>query len=330
MTDKHKATQRAARVEDSAALGDRTPAWIELVLGMSCNCRCRACPSSHHDGGEPMSSREIAAWLERGRRLGATGAWFGGGEPTLHPSLPSAVARARKLGYQRVRLQTNALRLAYADYAHKLVRAGVSEISVPVLGANGHSYDAFTRREGSYELLVQGIRNVAALGASVEGDVLITAQSMDRMAEAVERFADLGLSRFTFWLVSMHGLDAQRHAHRLPAMEALAPHLQRAMERAESLGAGAATLHTPPCVLARRHRPRYVHAGTWRLLVKTPGAAPFWAEQSPMEGGHYLPGCGACAWRGRCLGLRADYLEIHGGEQFVPLEQTRADKEEES
>ena len=294
--------------------------WIELVLGMSCNCRCQACPSSYHSSGEPMSTREIAVWLKRGRQRGATGVWFGGGEPTLHPGLLAAVARARQLGYQRIRVQTNALRLAYPAYAEKLVHAGATEISVPLLGADEASYDAFTRRERSFELLVQGIRHVAALGVRVEGDVLITAQSAGQLAEAVERFAELGLAHFYFWLVSLHGLDEGQHSHRLPTMTALVPQLQRALERAEAQKIDATTLHTPPCVLAPKYRRRYVHAGTWRLLVVTPGNEPFRAEESPMEGGVFLTGCAACAWRQRCLGLRADYLKVHGGDPFAPLD----------
>lgn len=293
--------------------------WIELVIGMDCNCRCRACPSAVHDGGQPMDTREVAAWLRRGRQRGASGVWFGGGEPTLHPGLLPAVKRARQLGYQRVRVQTNALRLAYDAYAERLVGAGVGELSVPVLGADEAAYDAFTRREGSFGLLVQGIENLLSHGARVEGDVLITATSAGRLTEAVERFAALGVARFNFWLVSLHGLDAGQHAHHLPTMQQLAPHLQRAMARAEELGAPAVTLHTPPCVLDAAHRSRYVHAGAWRLLVVTPGGEPFRAEDSPMEGGAYLPTCEACAWRRRCLGMRDDYLQVHGGEGFEPL-----------
>lgn len=314
MTDQEK--RDAARDEGAPPGLD----WIELVLGMECNCRCRACPSSYHSGGAPLSTKEIARWLRRGRQRGAAGVWFGGGEPTLHPGLLPAAARARQLGYQRVRVQTNALRLAYPAYTHKLVRAGVGEISVPVLGVDAAAYDAFTRREGSFELLTEGIKNATALGVRVEGDVLMTAQSASRQTEMTERFAALGVDRFNFWLVSLHGLDAGQHAHRLPHMAELIPHLQRALERAEALGVGAVTLHTPPCVLPRALRRCYVHAGTWRLLVVTPGNEPFMAEDSPMEGGVYLPGCDACSWRRRCLGLRADYLEVHATDAFVPLD----------
>ncbi len=293
--------------------------WIELVMGMDCNCRCQTCPSGLHGGGGAMDTKEVAAWLRRGRRRGASGVWFGGGEPTLHPGLVAAVKRARQLGYQRVRVQTNALRLAYEAYAERLVGAGADEFSVPLLGADAAAYDAFTRREGSFDLLVQGMENLLGHGTRVEGDVLITAASAGRLTEMVERFAGLGVARFNFWLVSLHGLDAEQQAHHLPTMQALVPHLQQAMDRAEELGAPATTLHTPPCVLDAAHHHRYVHAGTWRLLVVTPGGEPFMAQDSPMEGGVYLRTCEACSWRGRCLGLRADYLAAHGDSGFEPL-----------
>ena len=38
-----------------------------------------------------------------------------------------------------------------------------------------------------------------------------------------------------------------------------------------------------------------------------------------MEGGRYLPGCDGCAYRPRCGGLRADYLDRFGGEEFRPV-----------
>lgn len=293
--------------------------WIELVLSMQCNLRCRACPATHQASSETMSSRQIAGWLRRGREQGASGVWFGGGEPTLHPRLLGAVRRARQLGYSRVRLQSNGLRLAYPEFCERLVQAGVTEVAVPLVGADAAAYDAYTRHEGSFELLDRALENLRQLELPVEGDVLISAQSTDRLAETVQRFAAPGLRRFTFWLVSLHGLDRRRHGHFVPPMARLVPRLQRALDSAEALGVPASTLHTPPCVLTRPYRRWYQHSGSWNLLVVTPDGRSFRAELSPMEGGVYLPGCPRCSWRSRCLGLRDDYLELFGPEGFEPL-----------
>lgn len=297
--------------------------WIELVLGFECNCGCKACPSGMGAaGGEAMSSREIAAWLRRGRERGATGVWFGGGEPTLHPNLGSALARARQLGYRRIRLQTNGLRFAYPEYAERLVERGLGEVSVPIFGAGEEEHDAFARGEGSFALLQRGLTNLRRLGVRLEADLLITAQNMAGLADSVQSLSAAGVVGFNFWLVSMHGIDAAEHQHRVPAMAELTPHLSRALAAADELGLDAATLHTPPCVLPEQHRAAYIHAGAWRLLVVTPGNDSFMAEESPMEGGVYVDACAGCSWRERCLGLRADYLQLHGPAGFEPIPRT--------
>ena len=147
----------------------------------------------------------------------------------------------------------------------------------------------------------------------------MTSATVDHLARAVDAWAAVGLSAFTFWLVSLHGLDAEENAGQVPTMTELLPGLVGALERAAALGLEAATLHTPPCVLPPEHRGSYRHAGEWNLLVVTPGSEGFRAEDSPMEGGEYLEGCAGCSWRKRCIGLRRDYLDLHGGEEFRPI-----------
>lgn len=265
-----------------------------------------------------MPGKELIGWLKQGRTWGASGVWFGGGEPTLHPKLVGAVGKARELGYERIRLQTNGLRLAYAEYAVKMAAAGVGEVSLPILGADPAEHDAMARYPKAHELMMTGARNLARQGIRVEGDILIYSGVEDHLERTLSAAADQGLGAFTFWLVSLHGLDPARDAGLVPTMTSLVPGLVRAMDRAQELHLDATTLHTPPCVLPPQYRDRYRHAGAWDLLVITPGSEPFRAEASPMEGGVYLDGCGSCTWRDRCLGLRQDYLDLHGGGEFEP------------
>jgi hypothetical protein len=114
-------------------------------------------------------------------------------------------------------------------------------------------------------------------------------------------------------------MEAEGIEDLLPRMTDLMPHLESAFAAAERAGVEATSLHTPPCVLKPEHRKRYVHAGTWKLSVITPGSQPFAAEESPIEGGVYLEGCAGCAMRPECLGLRKDYLDLFGPDEFSPV-----------
>lgn len=293
--------------------------WIEIVVGFGCNCRCRVCPSATQAHAPDMSAEEIADWLSKSKESGAKHVWFGGGEPTLHPDLIPSIERARGLGYDRIRIQTNGLRFAYLPFTRRCLDAGANEFSLSIKGADANTHNRVTRNPGSFDHLIQGAKNLAAKGARVEGDVLITSVSMTRLADAVKRFSGLGVGRFTFWLASLFGMQGKGLEPLVPGMTDLMPHLESAFEAAERLGVTATTLHTPPCVLKPEHRRRYMHAGTWKLSVITPGSQPFAAEESPIEGGVYLESCADCDLRSGCLGLRKDYLDLFGPDEFAPV-----------
>jgi MoaA/NifB/PqqE/SkfB family radical SAM enzyme len=293
--------------------------WIEIVAGFGCNCRCRVCPSASQAQVPAMSAEEISGWLEQCRERGAKHVWFGGGEPSLYPDLVRSIERARELGYQRIRIQTNGIRFAYLPFTKRCLQAGANEFSLSIKGADADIHNQITQNPDSFGHLVQGARNLVAQGARVEGDILITTLSLPGLADAVERFAGLGLSRFTFWVASRFGMEEEGIEDLLPRMTDLAPHLESALEAAGRVGVEATSLHTPPCVLGERYRDYYVHAGTWKLSVITPGSEPFAAEDSPIEGGVYLESCADCEMRPDCLGLRKDYLDLFGPEEFNPI-----------
>lgn len=293
--------------------------WIELVVGFACNCRCRVCSAGAQDQTSRLDRADLEAWLDRGFGWGAKRVWFGGGEPSLHPDLAPAIAFGRALGYQTTRLQTNGLRLAYPAFIERLVESGLTEVSFSIKGGQAATHDAMTQVPGAFDLLRKATDFAVDAGLRVEADVLISKTSLSELELIVEGFADLGVEAFTFWVTSSHA--SQSHVKdQVPRLDALAEPLGQALDAARRAGVQASSLHTPPCVLAPADRAAYRHAGSYRLLVVVPGGQPFMAEHSPMEGGMYLPECERCSARKSCLGLRQDYLALHGPAGFVPLD----------
>lgn len=306
----------------SLPIARRRVQWIELSADYRCNNRCLGCFSAQAEGsaGPEMTSREIVQELDLGRKQGARWLWLGGGEPTLRPDLVGVVRAAKKLGYERIKLQTNGMRLAYPDYVRALADAGATEVNFSIKGATSATHDRLAQTPGSHELMVKGIAEARAKGLRVEADLLIYRSNVAELPEMVRTYAAQGIERFHLWLfLPMNDADPAL-AGEVARMSEVVPRLVEAMDLGLSPRPDFITsLHTPACTVPASHHASLFHAASLDLLVVNPGGYRFFLEESPIEGGRYLERCGACSMRGRCGGLREGYLRTFGDAEFQPL-----------
>ena len=293
--------------------------WVELTPSYRCNNRCLGCFASSPDAGAEMSDREVLDALARGRRDGATGLWLGGGEPTLARGALRIAHAARRMGYARVKLQTNGMMLAYPEYAQRARDAGVTEAAFSIKGATAATHDRLARTEGCFDLMLRGIERCRALGMDLEGDVLVYRSNAHELPDIVRDNLARGLARFRVWLLSaVSDPDARDE---VPRIADVTPHLTRAADQLpdDAPDDALVSLHTPPCTLPPGYERLRFFAPERGLRVVNPDGHAFLLEHSPIEGGAFLPRCEGCALRPRCNGPRADYLGLHGPDEFVPL-----------
>jgi MoaA/NifB/PqqE/SkfB family radical SAM enzyme len=291
--------------------------WLELTADYRCNQRCLGCFSALSDGPS-MTSREAAEALQRGYRDGARALWLGGGEPTLRRDVLAAAAAARRLGYTRVKLQTNGMLLASPGNAARAAAAGITEVAFAIKGATAATHDRFTRTPGAHALLLEAMAAARAAGLALEGDVLVYRDTAHELPAIVAEYTPRGVASWRVWLLAATGdPEADRQ---VPRIGEVIPHLTAAM----ALGLSDRTdfitsLHTPPCTVPAADRACLFFAREFGMRVVNPGGHDFLLENSPMEGGRYLPGCAGCAYHPRCGGLREDYLARFGEEEFRPV-----------
>ena len=84
------------------------------------------------------------------------------------------VATARRLGFARILLQTNGLRLTYGRYVDALVSAGVTDVSLNIKSHRAELHDRLSRKEGAYALLLGALRELARTPLRRHADVLVT------------------------------------------------------------------------------------------------------------------------------------------------------------
>ena len=142
---------------------------------------------------------------------------FVGAEPFAHPQLPHLVDAARRAGFERIRLHTDAGALAQAANAEGVVQAGIRHLEVVLLGASVETHDRLAGRPGLFEAALAGTRAFTAAAAMagaeifVSVDVPVCRHNVGELALASAAAARLGASAVTF---SVAGLSERPGAFR--------------------------------------------------------------------------------------------------------------------
>lgn len=290
--------------------------WLEVAAGYDCNLRCTGCFSCSADASQQMDSREALGWLRQGRVDGARHAWFGGGEPTLRRDFLPLLRAAKQLGYERIKVQTNGLLFAYPQLVERAVSAGMTEANLLLRSLDPATHDALCGREGAHALLTKALGNLRDR-VRLEGDVLVTTDTVEELPRLVSHYAGQGFARFSVWLFSAAGNPDL--APMVPRLSALGPRLEEAHAAARKAGVELVSLHTPHCAVKPDCWSLQFDPRGMDLFVANPGGHAFALHDSPMEQGQWVDACATCAVRGPCRGLRPDYLAVHGPGDARPL-----------
>ncbi len=145
--------------------------WLEITN--SCNLNCGHCYTKSGPDVPLFGTMQEQDWvtlLEDASENGCQMVQFIGGEPTMHPSLPTLIAQADSIGYNLIEVFSNGTKLsepvfqAYLD--HKV------HVAFSVYGPNAQIHDEVTRRPGSFERTVKTIRRVVDAGLSTRVGII--------------------------------------------------------------------------------------------------------------------------------------------------------------
>jgi len=254
--------------------------------------------------------------LANGRANGAETVLFGGGEPTICKELLALILYAKKTGYETINIKTNGMIYCYPDHARRAIKAGANLFTIPIWGP-AELHDRYACVPGAFERTEMAIKNLLDYGANVEIDLLVTKSNMESLAGSVERFAAVGVRHFSLWYLSLFGMEeaGADMAWELPRYKEALPFMREAMEAGKKAGSELIrTSHVPPCLMADIPE-HYAIIKDMDLLIVTPGNS-FKGEESPFERGVYIEACEGCCLQERCLGIREDYLRVHGAAEF--------------
>ena len=183
------------------------PVTASIEPANYCNLRCRQCPTGLGNINKSKQQLKledfkliIDALLPEVMYLNL----YFQGEPMINQSLPDMVAYASQHGIATC-ISTNGHFLS-KDTASRLKRAGLDKLIVSLDGADSESYNQY-RQGGSFETVLQGIRNAVDAGLRVELQCLLLSTTENRLDEIRKLGKELGVSRIKFKTAQFYNID---------------------------------------------------------------------------------------------------------------------------
>jgi len=138
----------------------------------ACNHKCAFCYNCPERGRRELTKEQITDGLRKIADLGCVFLVLSGGEPLTRPDFFDIAWAGKKLGFA-IRIYTNGY-LVDEIVARKLKELMPFEIEISFHGSRAESFDKLTGVPGSFDRVLQGIRNLRAQGLKVNMKCPIT------------------------------------------------------------------------------------------------------------------------------------------------------------
>jgi MoaA/NifB/PqqE/SkfB family radical SAM enzyme len=183
------------------------PKKVIMNVTYKCNNRCTFCATGTRTqfDGDLDRQREL---LVKYRKLGVRLLDFDGGEPTLNPNLFRLIRFARKLGYERVNVTTNARMASYDVFAGNLAASGVTSILTSIHGPDAQTHAQNVGVAEAFEQTCAGVRNLVKLapaGVELGANITITKSNYKKLGDVAALVLDLGLRWFNLQFLTPFG-----------------------------------------------------------------------------------------------------------------------------
>lgn len=182
--------------------GENKPRLVFWEVTKGCNLRCIHCRASATELSSPsdLSTSTALGIIDQIAAAANPILVLSGGEP-LYRSDIFQLARYGTDKGMRVALATNGT-LVTKQVARQIVDSGVRRVSISLDGADSLTHDTFRGIPGAFDAAVYGLRNLKALGMSVQINMTIAKHNARQLPKVLELAKSLGADALhTFLLV---------------------------------------------------------------------------------------------------------------------------------
>ncbi len=251
-------------------------------------------------------------------------------EPTQDPRLTGCIRKIRKDNDVKIILTTNARKLRDEIYCRQLIDAGVDVFSISLHGKDAKTHDALTRRKGSFEESILGLKNLLRLRNQDHPDNLrtdyevrinyvLTKSNLRSLKQTVLFFSgvseDSMIDRINFATIIPRGRGRENYSILMPGYKDILNEFNEVVILFRKISMKGnlpkTTLSGIPFCSYNHHR-KTLDLENLPMMIS--GSDEFFDMKSKQSF------CRRCMFDSSCCGIWDDYIEIHGNSSFLPIE----------
>ncbi|MCL5035518.1 MAG: radical SAM protein [Chloroflexi bacterium] len=302
---------------------------VDIKLGYSCNNDCIHCVTQDFRETciasglpEDLSTEDYEKELKDSRDRGYEMIVLTGGEPTIRKDLLYLIRRARDMGFS-IQMQTNGRRFADIDFVRQMLSIAPIHICIALHGHNAEIHDAISRRQGSFDQTVAGIKNMVCMGRPPSVKAVISRLNCACLPETVRFMISLGVKHIS--LTFPHGCGNARKYYReiVPGYSEVRPFVIEALNIILKHDISVDTEAFPFCILPgyERYAVEAYLDSERETLLKQYGDKEGEREWDKVrkEIKKKFQQCSRCKYDILCEGPWREYPEIFGEDEFCPV-----------
>lgn len=111
-----------------------------------------------------------------------------GAEPTLRPDLLEIIEYAKEIGFKKIEICSNCLKMDDKEYVEKLKKSGLTTVVTSLHSDKPNICDEITQVKGSFDKIVNGIKNLFDSGIDVRVTHVICSKNYKHLLDFVDFF----------------------------------------------------------------------------------------------------------------------------------------------
>lgn len=288
---------------------------VDLKVGFLCNNNCLFCVQAHKKQYGNRSLDEIKKDLNDAEKT-CNSVVFTGGEVTIRKDLLEIISYAKKLGYERIQLQTNARMLAYKSLCEEIINAGANEFSPALHGHIPELHDYLTGAKGSFFQTIQAINNLKELKQYVITNTVVTKSNYRYLPELAKLFVKLKVDQFQFAFPHAIGNAEKNFDNIVPFVSMAAPYIHKGLQIGIDAKISVMAEAMPYCVMKGYENyisEKFIPRSEIRDLNSVTND---WESERKNNGKIKFPQCKKCRYDKLCEGPWKEYPEKRGSDEF--------------